>query len=90
MTHCEQLHKLLTEKVIHEVNNVVKQMEEFISTAGELSPQMKEEQEGIRAIRDNFLNIIEAIETEQIDQKNCEEIIMELNMFRMMGEAPLE
>lgn len=89
MTHCEELHKLLTEVVIGEVDQVVKQMEGY-AAENELTPEMEEEQTGIRAIRDNFLNIVQAIETKQIEEGNCEELLKELNMMRQMGaEAPL-
>ncbi len=89
MTHCEELHKLLTEEVINEVDHVVEQMESYASE-NELTPEMQEEQNGIRAIRDNFLNIVQAIETKQIDEGNCEELLKELNMMRQMGaDTPL-
>ena len=89
MTHCEELHKLLTEEVIHEVGNVVKQMEGY-AAENELTPEMEEEQAGIRAIRDNFLNIIQAIEMKQIEEGNCEELLKELSMMRQMGaDTPL-
>ena len=89
MTHCEELHKLLIEEVINEVNNVVEQMESY-AAENELTPEMEEEQAGIRAIRDNFLNIVQAIETKQIEEGNCEELLKELNMMRQMGtDTPL-
>lgn len=88
MTPCEQLYKLLTEEVIHEVDNVVSQMEAY-AAEHPLTPEMEEERAGIRVIRDNFLNIIQAIETQQIEPGNCEDLLEELAMVRSMGNGEM-
>lgn len=84
MSVCEELHKLLSETVIHEVDNVVGQMDAY-AREHELTPEMQEEQTAIRVIRDNFLNIIQAIELQEIEEENCRQILEELTMVRSMG-----
>ena len=89
MTHCEELHKLVTEVFISDVDQVIGQMDGY-AAENELSHEMEEEQAGIRAIRDNFMNIVQAIETKQIEEGNCEELVKELSMMRQMGgDTPL-
>jgi hypothetical protein len=89
MTPCEELYKLLSENVLPEVENVLGQMQTF-ANENTLTPEMQAEQQNLHAIHDNFLDIHTAIESGEIDPKNCEELLKELNMMRQMGaEMPL-
>jgi len=84
MTLCKELYDLLTNHVIKDVESVMQQMNEFASK-NELTPEMQEERSGLEAIHDNFLDIQNAIENQDIDSKNCEELLKELTMMRQMG-----
>lgn len=84
MTPCEELRDLLNETVIPEIENVMKQMADY-SADNEITDEMAEEQNNTKAINDNFLNIVAAIDAKEIDPANCEELLKELNMMRQMG-----
>ena len=86
MTPCKDLHDLLTNHVIKDVDSVMQQMNAYASK-NEVTPEMQEERSGLEAIRDNFLEIQSAIEEQEIDPKNCEELLKELSMMRQMGES---
>ncbi len=89
MTPCEELYKLLTNKVIIDVESVLKQMNEYASN-NEITDEMQEERNHLLAIHENFLDIQHAIESNDIDVKNCEELLKELSMIKEMSEnAPL-
>ena len=84
MSHCQELKKLLDETVLPEVRNIIDQMQEYASN-NEITQDMKEEQDSIHAIYENFNNIADAIVTGEIEAGNCEELLKELNMMRQMG-----
>jgi hypothetical protein len=89
MSPCRELYELLTQHVIKDVQSVLEQMKAYAST-NELTPEMIEEQSGLIAIHDNFLEIQDAIESGEIEAENCEALLKELNMMRQMGsEMPL-
>jgi hypothetical protein len=88
MKPCEELYKLLTTQVISDVESVLKQMNEYASD-NEITAEMEEERKNLIAIHENFLDIQNAIESEDIDTKNCEELLQELSMIRQMDvDAP--
>jgi hypothetical protein len=88
MKPCEELYKLLTTQVISDVESVLKQMNEYASD-NEITAEMEEERKNLMAIHENFLDIQNAIESEDIDTKNCEELLQELSMIRQMDvDAP--
>ncbi len=84
MTPCEELYDLLTQTVIPEIGNMIKQMEEY-TAANEVTPEMTQEYENTKAINENFENIAAAITAKEIETGNCEELLKELNMMRSMG-----
>ncbi len=84
MAHCEELHQLLTQTVIPEIEHVIVQMDSYAAN-NEITPDMAEEQTSIKAIHDNFSNIVASIEAKEIEAGNCEELLKELNMMRQMG-----
>ena len=85
MKPCEELYKLLTTQVISDVESVLKQMNTYASD-NEITDEMQEERKNLMAIHEYFLDIQNAIESEDIDTKNCEELLKELSMIRQMGE----
>jgi hypothetical protein len=88
MKPCEELYKLLTTQVISDVESVLKQMNEYASD-NEITAEMEEERKNLIAIHENFLDIQNAIESEDIDTKNCEKLLQELSMIRQMDvDAP--
>jgi len=84
MSHCQELKTLLNETVLPEVKHIIDQMQEY-AAKNEITQDMKEEQDNIHAVYDNFNNIADAIETGEIEAGNCEELLKELNMMRQMG-----
>ncbi|MEA1918919.1 MAG: hypothetical protein U9N52_03680 [Campylobacterota bacterium] len=85
MTPCKELYDLLSDHVIPDVESVLSQMQEY-ANANDLTPEMHEEQNGLIAIHDNFTEIQDAIESGEIDAKNCEELLKELSLMREMGK----
>ena len=84
MKHSEELYTLLSETVIPEVEGFMTTMATFMRE-NEATDDMLQDQEGIRAIHQNFLNILGAIEAGEIDEENCAKLIEEITMLRQMG-----
>jgi wobble nucleotide-excising tRNase len=84
MSPCKDLHDLLTNHIIKDANSVMQQMNEY-SSNNELTEDMKDEHNNLQAMIDHFLEIQSAIENQEIDPKNCEELLKEFNTMRQMG-----
>lgn len=84
MTHSQELYALLTETVIPEVEEFMKSMNTFLET-NEATEEMKQDQQGIIAIHQNFIDIMTAIEEGEIEEENCKQLIEEITMLRSMG-----
>lgn len=84
MTHSQELYTLLTETVIPEVESFMQSMSSYLET-NEATEEMKRDQEGIRMIHQNFLDIMTAIEAGEIEEENCKQLIEEITMLRSMG-----
>jgi hypothetical protein len=84
MKHSEELYTLLSETVIPEVEGFMKTMATFMRE-NETTEEMLKDQEGIRAIHQNFLDIMGAIEAGEIEEENCAKLIEEITMLRTMG-----
>jgi hypothetical protein len=84
MTHSQELYKLLTETVIPEVEGFMQSMSAYLET-NEATDELKQDQEGIRMIHQNFLDIMTAIEEGEIEEENCKQLIEEITMLRAMG-----
>ena len=90
MKNSETLHTLLVDEVIPDVEQFMKKMQEHIDTH-DPSPEMQEDQQGIRMIHQHFLEILNAIENNEIAEENCEQLIGEISMLRKMGgEMPVK
>jgi hypothetical protein len=85
MKHSEKLYVMLTEEILPEIHKIIKQMDDF-AVANEITEEMREELGGIHAMEENFVNIVQAIEQNVIEEKNCEELINEINMMRQMSD----
>ena len=83
MKPCEELYDLLIKDVIPDVQSVLAKMSEY-SKDNEITDEMREEQNNLIAVHENFLNIQNAIESKDIDIKNCEDILNELSVIRQM------
>ena len=59
-------------------------MSSYLET-NEATEEMKRDQEGIRMIHQNFLDIMTAIEAGEIEEENCKQLIEEITMLRSMG-----
>ena len=84
MKHSQQLHRLLSNDVIPEVEQFMQKMQAFSNT-NETTPQMQEDQAGIVAILENFMDILHAIEDGSIEEENCEQLLNEITTMRKMG-----
>jgi hypothetical protein len=84
MKHSQELYTLLSETVIPEVEGFMKSMNEFLEN-NEATEELLQDQQGIRAIHQNFLDIMIAIEEGEIDEENCAKLIQEITMLREMG-----
>ncbi len=84
MKHSEELYKLLSETVIPEVEAFMKSMNQFLEQ-NEATEELLQDQQGIRAIHQNFLDIMFAIEEGDIEEENCAKLIEEITMLRTMG-----
>jgi len=84
MTPCKELHDLLTNHIIKDANSVMQQMNEY-SKNNELTEDMKDEHINLQAMIDHFIEIQSAIEDQEIDPKNCEDLLKEFSMMRQMG-----
>ncbi|RUM61821.1 MAG: hypothetical protein DSZ03_07895 [Sulfurimonas sp.] len=84
MPHCQELYELLRQTVLPEIESVMTQMETYASQH-DISDEMAQDQAGIKAMFENFSNIVAAIEAREIEAANCESLLSELNMMRQMG-----
>ncbi len=83
-SHCSELHELLSQIVLPEIQSVLTQMQTY-AVAHEITDEMAQDQAGMQAMFENFNNIVAAIEAEEIEASNCESLLKELNMMRQMG-----
>jgi hypothetical protein len=84
MTHAEELHQILTQHIIPEVEDVIEVMTSHLKE-NEATDEMLQEQAGIQAIHQNFLNILHAVEEGEISEEECLQIKKEIIMLRNMG-----
>ncbi len=83
MSHCTELHELLTQTVLPEISSILSQMQTYASQH-DITPEMAQDQAGMQAMFENFNNIVTAINAQEITAANCESLLNELNMMRQM------
>ncbi len=84
MSHCNALYELLTQTVLPEIESILTQMDDY-ATQHSITDEMAQDQAGMKAMYENFSNIVAAIESKTIEAANCESLLKELNMMRQMG-----
>ncbi|GEM_PF-4422249 len=83
-SHCNELHELLSQTVLPEIESVLTQMQTY-AAEHEITDEMAQDQAGMQAMFENFTNIVAAIDAKEIEASNCESLLQELNMMRQMG-----
>ncbi len=86
MTHSKELYILLSETVIPEVESLMASMNAYLET-NEATEEMLQDQQGILAIYQNFVDIMNAIEEGDIEEENCKQLVEEISMLRSMGSG---
>ncbi|MDX1294658.1 MAG: hypothetical protein R3302_00225 [Sulfurimonadaceae bacterium] len=84
MTHADELRQILTEHIIPEVEDVMEVMDDHLKE-NEATEEMLQEHAGIKAIHQNFVNILNAVEAGEISDEECVRIMKEIVMLRNMG-----
>lgn len=84
MTFCKELHALLSGEILKEFESVSAQIDAF-AQHNTLNETQIEEREVIMQLQGHFQEILDAIETHQMDEKECEEALNELYGMKAMG-----
>lgn len=81
MSKAEELITMLKEEVIPEVEEYMDDLFELIASKKATKEDM-EEVEGIQELRDDFRQMLEDVESGEVDEEECAELIEELNAMR--------
>lgn len=85
MTNAQELKKMLEEEVIPEIEEYMDEIFELIADK-KSTKEDEAELEEVRALRDDFREMLEELEADEIDEEECGEIIEELMAMRTGGE----
>ena len=84
MKHSQQLHAFLTETILPEMEDFMRKLQAHIDENG-VTDELQQDQQGIRALHDHFLDLQTGIEEGEIEEAHCEQVFNELTQMRQMG-----
>ncbi len=84
MKHSEQLHTLLATTIIPEMETFMQKLQAHIDESG-MTDDLKQDQQGIRALHEHFLEMLSMIEDGELDEAASEKFYGEISAMRQMG-----
>lgn len=84
MTQSEQLYTFLTQTVLPEMEDFMRKLQEHIDEHG-MTEELQQDQTGLRALHDHFLELQVSIEEGELEEAQCEQVFNELSQIRQMG-----
>ena len=88
MKHSEQLHILLAETIIPEMETFMQKLQGHIDESG-ITDDRQQDQQGVRALHEHFLEMLSMIEDGELDEAACEKFYGEISSMREMGNAEM-
>ena len=88
MKHSEQLHTLLATTIIPEMETFMQKLQGHIDESG-ITDDLNQDQQGIRALHEHFLEILSMIEDNELDEAACEKFYGEISTMRDMGNTQM-
>ena len=85
-TKAQELTELLKEEVIPEIEDYMDELFERIANEKKASPEDKEEYEELREMRDSFREMLLDVESGEMDEEECAEVIEEIEAMRDIEE----
>ena len=88
MKHSKQLHTLLVTNIIPEMETFMQKLQAHIDESG-MTDDLKQDQQGIRALHEHFLEMLTMIEDDELDEAACEKFYGEISTMRQMGNEAM-
>lgn len=88
MKHTEQLHTLLATTIIPELETFMQKLQAHIDESG-MTDDLNQDQQGIRALHEHFLEMLSMIEDDELDEAACEKFYGEISAMRQMGNTAM-
>ncbi len=88
MKHSEQLHTLLATTIIPEMETFMQKLQSHVDESG-MTDDLNQDQQGIRALHEHFLEMLSMIEDGELDEAACEKFYGEISSMREMGNAQM-
>lgn len=88
MKHSEQLHTLLATTIIPEMETFMQKLQSHIDESG-MTDDRHQDQQGIRALHEHFLEMLSMIEDGELDEAACEKFYGEISSMREMGNTQM-
>ena len=84
--NAEVLAGLLREEIIPEIEEYLDDLFEKIAGEKKATDEDKSQYEELRELRDNFSEMLKDVESGEMDEEECEELIEELEAMRDLDE----
>lgn len=84
MKHSEQLYAFLTKTVLPDMEDFMRKLQQHIDENG-ITEELQQDQQGIRALHNHFLELQISIEEGEMEEAECEMVFKELSQLRQVG-----
>ena len=87
MSYMQELEELITNVVIPDVNDELDAIFEEITDNKDATEDAKDEIAELRELKEEFQNVLDEIQSGDMDEEECKELVDEIKSFQKAGES---